>query len=313
MTARAATSRSQDAAGLFSAAAAWLAAAAVVELVVLRSFTRTAIHIPGMEAMATPYRVLTLAGRFDYYVAAVLVAGCLPLAALALGGRCGKAGLVAAAGIGVFAMTAFATRTGILGELLPPALVTLSLGLIVLAISFVNRRIALALAVYVAAFAFASADALGQAAAQEGLPELDGRNLLWASEVVAVVAAISLFFAFRVGRDSRSARLGVGAAVVTALMLIGGASTAKILLLWNQGMTGTLPAIAYAAAVGLITATIVGLAGERRWLTASAVLLIVLGGLGLHSTYQSGLAVIGLAGLMLSANGDEQAPVHTIE
>lgn len=313
MTARAAPSRSQDAAGLFAAAAAWLAAAAVIELVVLRSFTRTAIHIPGMEAMATPYRLLTLAGRFDYYMAAVLVAGCLPLAALALGGRCGRAGLLAAAGIGVFAMTAFATRAGILGELLPPALVTLSLALIVLGIAFVHRRLAIALAVYVAAFALASADAVGQAAAQEGLPQLDGRNLLWASEVVAVGAAISLYLAFRVGRDSRSARFGLAAAALTAIVLIGGASTAKILLLWNQGMTGTLPAIAYAVAVGLIAATITGLIQERRWLAASALLLIVLGGLGLHSTYQSGLAVIGLAGLMLSANGGEQPALRPVE
>jgi hypothetical protein len=238
-------------------------------------------------------------------MAAVLVAGCLPLAALALGGRCGRAGLLAAAGIGVFAMTAFATRAGILGELLPPALVTLSLALIVLGIAFVHRRLAIALAVYVAAFALASADAVGAHAT--------GRNLLWASEVVAVAAAISLFFAFRIGRDRRSARFGLAAAALTAIVLIAGASTAKILLLWNQGMTGTLPAIAYAAAVGLIAATIAGLVQQRRWLAASALLLIVLGGLGLHSTYQSGLAVIGLAGLMLSANGAEQPVLPPVE
>ncbi|MCZ2111756.1 MAG: hypothetical protein LC118_19720 [Dehalococcoidia bacterium] len=311
MTARAATSRSQDAAGLFAAAAAWLAAAAVIELIILRSFTRTAIHIPGMEEMATPYRVLTLAGRFDYYVAAVLVGGCLPLAALALGGRCGRAGLVAAAGVGLFAMTAFATRAGILGDLLPPALVTVSLGLIVLALTFIDRRTGLAMGVYLAAFALASADAVGQAAAQAGFPQLDGRSLLWASEVVAVAATVCIFFAFRAGRERRSSQLGIVVAVVTAVVLIGGASTAKILLLWNQGMTGTLPAIVYAVAVGLITATVSGLVRERRWLAASALVLVVLGGLGLHSTYQSGLAVIGLAAMMLSANARQEEPAQT--
>ena len=302
MTARAVLPRTQDAAAMFATAAGWLAAAAMIELLVLRSFTRTAIHIPGLEAMAGPYRVLTLLGRFDYYVAAVLVAACLPLAALSVGGRGGRAGLIASGGIGVFGMTAFATRAGMLGELLPPALVTASLGLIIVGLGFVDRRLALAMAVYLVAFALASADATAQAAAQRGFPAFDGRPLLWFSEVAAVLAAVAAFWAFRAGRDSRSTRWGLAAAGASLVLLIGGASTSKILLLWNQGMTGALPAIAYAVAAGLITATIAGLIGQRRYTAAAALLLVVLGGLGLHSTYQSGLAVIGLAALMISAN-----------
>ena len=45
--------------GAFPALAAGLSLAAAVELLVLRSFTRTAIHIPALEWFAGPYRVIT--------------------------------------------------------------------------------------------------------------------------------------------------------------------------------------------------------------------------------------------------------------
>ena len=51
---------------------AWLTIAAIAELLILRTFTRVAIHIPAIDAMAGPYTALAEAGRFAYYTAAVL-------------------------------------------------------------------------------------------------------------------------------------------------------------------------------------------------------------------------------------------------
>src|SRR3972149_4196781 len=50
-----------------------LAVAAALELVILRTFTRTAIHIPALQSLSRPYELLSDLGQYTYYVAAVLV------------------------------------------------------------------------------------------------------------------------------------------------------------------------------------------------------------------------------------------------
>jgi hypothetical protein len=289
---------------LFTAAAGSLALAALLELLILRSFTRTAIHIPALEAMAGPYRVITTLGRFDYYIAAVLVVACLPLAAISLGSRCGRPGVIAGSGVGLFTMTAFMTRTGLMGEVLPPILLTLTIAVMVGALWQVDRRTGTAMGVYAAAFALAATDTASQAAAQSGLGQLDARPLLWLSEVLAVSAAAAVYWALRPAPQRIAMRCGVGAGAVLLVMFIGGASTSKILLLWNQGLTGTLPAVAYAAAGAALAATLAGLLHARRFSMAAGLLLVIVSGIGLHNTYQSGLGVIGLAALMLAVSGE---------
>lgn len=303
MTARSVMDSRADTGSAFVTAAGWLAVAALVELLVLRSFTRTAIHIPALEAMAGPYRMITTAGRFDYYVAVVLVVACLPLAAVALGSRCGRPGVVAASGVGIFAMTAFMARLGLVGEMLSPVLLTLALGVMVIGLWQVDLRLGMAMAIYAAAFALAAADTAAQAAAQSGLPQVDARPLLWFAEVGAVAAAAAVFWALRPVPAAFPLRAGTAAGVVLLLLLIGSASTTKILLLWNQGMTGALPAVIYAAAAGLLVATLVGLLRRRSFAMAAGLLLVVISGIGLHDTYQSGLGVVGLATLMFAASG----------
>ena len=62
--------------------AQWLAtvlvAASLVELMILRVGTRTAIHIPGLEEIAGPYRVFAATGRLAFFAAVVLLAVLLP-------------------------------------------------------------------------------------------------------------------------------------------------------------------------------------------------------------------------------------------
>jgi hypothetical protein len=62
--------------------AAGLAAAALTELLIMRTFTRTAVHIPAIESMAGPYEVISDAGRFAYFVTVVLLLAALPALAL---------------------------------------------------------------------------------------------------------------------------------------------------------------------------------------------------------------------------------------
>lgn len=297
-----------DSGSLFVAMAGWLAVVATIELLILRSFTRTAIHIPALEVMAGPYRVITSVGRFDYYIAAVLVVACLPLAAYSLGSRCGRTGVAAASGIGLFAMTGFMTRTGLLGDLLPPVLITLSFAVVVAALYRIDRRLGIAMAVYVAAFALAALDTTAQAAAQIGFPQIDARPLLLLSELGAVATAGAAFWALRPASAAVSLRWGVVAGMILLTMLIAAAPTTKILLLWNQGLTGALPAVAYAGAAALLTATFAGLVHRREFAMAAGLLLVVISGVGLHNTYQSGLGVVGLATLMLAASTATPGP-----
>ena len=83
--------------------AVWLVIAVAFELVILRTLTRVAIHVPGLGAIAGPYEMLADAGRFAYYVAtvlAVVVAAALAVAAWQVGtagGRAMAAGMAAVA------------------------------------------------------------------------------------------------------------------------------------------------------------------------------------------------------------------------
>ncbi len=48
-------------------------AVAALELIILRLATRTAIHIPGISRIESPYRTTAEIGRLAYYVSVVLV------------------------------------------------------------------------------------------------------------------------------------------------------------------------------------------------------------------------------------------------
>ncbi len=61
-----------------------------------------------------------------------------------------------------------------------------------------------------------------------------------------------------------------------------------------------LPSVAYAGAAGCLAATLAALARARNGLAVAGLVLLVTGGIGLHSTYQSGLVITGMALLAMA-------------
>jgi hypothetical protein len=80
-------------------------------------------------------------------------------------------------------------------------------------------------------------------------------------------------------------------------VILANPSTSHILMLWNIGLTGALPAAIYGlAAASLLVAVVSSFQCQQQTL-ALALVLLLLGGISLTSTYQSGLLIAGL-GLM---------------
>jgi hypothetical protein len=273
-----------------------LGVASAVELLILRTFTRAAIHIPALQPLAGPYEFLSGLGRYSYYVAAVLLIVAIPVLAVALWRSGAAQARVAAASVVAFAAAAGMARLGLLDRF---ALDTLTVGAVLLLAAAspgaVNRRAAVMMVAFAGAFALTSSHTILQAAREDGLGSWDGRWLLWAGELAALAFAISTPFVLRV---APSRRVAIAAAVVGAFtfaLFLGNASTTKILLLWNEGLAGSFPAVAYAVAAGALCAVVAALAGQGRMVAAVGLALLIIGGFGLHSTYQTGLVVAGLA------------------
>ena len=284
--------------GAFATVTAGLAVAAALELTILRMFTRTAIHIPALHEFARPYEVLTRLGQYDYYVAAVLLVVALPIAALTLGRRAGRAGVLAAAGIGLFTAVALLARFEALDQGVEAALTAAAVVSVAVALFVANPRAGAAFGLFAAAFALSASDSVLQSLAQHGYGTMDGRTPLWLSEVFVVAFGLATPAALSVRAARRSVVVAAFAGLFAMAMLVGAAPTTKILMLWNFGLTGALPAVGYAAALAAVVLTLVGLFGDGRRFAATGVVLIVTGGIGMHSTYQSGLVVLGLAVLV---------------
>ena len=54
-------------------AGAALVTTAAAEFLLLRLFTRTAIHVPGIQELTTAYTLLTETGRLGYFAATILI------------------------------------------------------------------------------------------------------------------------------------------------------------------------------------------------------------------------------------------------
>lgn len=280
-----------------------LAAVAVFELAVLRTFSRTAIHIPALNQMAKPYEYLSFAGRFAYFLAAVLlVVALLWLVRTCWGARTvtARIGAVVVAG---FAVAAAAGASGLAG---PVAVDSATLASVMLLTGVVagssHRGVAAATGLFAAAFAFDGAHTVFQALAQQRGGAVDSGWLLNAGEVAGVGFAVAspLMVRGRIGRGTWIAATLVGLMAFGAFVGAGG-STSRILLLWNEGLSGTMPSIAYGIAAAGLTASLVALWRSGQTAFAAALLLLVAGGIGLHNTYQSGLVIAGLATLMVAS------------
>lgn len=283
--------------------AAGLAAASAIELLILRTFTRTAIHIPGITALREPYEVLSFGGRYAYFVAVTLLLFAVPAAAWTLWSRGGPVRRGMAVAMGVFAAMSALAAMGLTGRL---ALDTATAGAVaVLAVGtalLARRRVTVVpIGLFAGAFVLSGAHTLGQSAAQEGVVTLRTDAALTAAEVVGVAFALAVPLLARGVMDRVSVASGaVVAAVVFAAFLGNGGATARFLLLWNEGLSGVLPSVAYAGAAGCLAATLAAFARARNGLAAAGLVLLVTGGIGLHSTYQSGLVITGMALLAMA-------------
>ncbi len=290
---------------------ACLAVASLVELLVLRTFTRTAVHIPALQAFAGPYEVVAWFGRYSYYVAVVLLLAALPLTAAALWRRRSPATRFAAFQVGLFLVVAVGARAGAITGLELNLVSVTAVGLAALS-AFGTRdgRTAVAVGAFGLAFALSGSHTVLQEAAEERIAVVDPRWLLTAAEAVAIVFAVVAPAALRAAPTRRALVLAGMAGLLTLGMMLGNGSTTKVLLLWNEGISGIFPSVVYAAAAAALCATTAGLLGQGRVLAAVGLALLVTGGIGLHSTYQTGLVLVGLGALLLASYPTKLEPAQ---
>lgn len=284
-----------------------LAAAAVTEVLVLRTATRTFIHIPGLGEYEQPLGLIAQVGRAAYYLAAVLVVVVLVATAIEHLGRTQHWSVAGA--VGLFLAMAVGLRLGVVGDLVAAAavLAVAAAMSVFLWLTPLTRRDRQPLAMFVAAFLLAGVHAVAQFASMAGIDVPRTAWLLVLAEPVAVIGA--LLTPRIVERIDRRAA-GIGALTTVAVFggLTSSGASLRILMLWNVGLGGWLPDIVYAAAAGaLVYSTVATVrAGRTRW--AVAIVLLTCGGIGLHSTYQSGLVLVALLTLAAGRTQGQREP-----
>lgn len=278
--------------------------AAVAELLLLRVTTRTLIHIPDLDRAGPVLDWLMEAGRLAYYLSLVAaVALAIHVAGTALRGA-GPVRWAAPAAIGLFLAGAGVAvlAPGWGGVVAGWALVG-AVGLLLAAVPASGR---LTLGLAAAAVTTGAVVGLAQAHHQAiggGLFDI----LIGMSEGLAVAAALASPCLLE-GRLSRRAVVGgvvAGAVVLAALTLAR--PTLAIVSLWAVGLPTWLPAPLLAAGGGALTATLIESYPRDRAL-AAGLSMMVCGGVGLISTYQSALVVTGMA-VAVSRLADRPSPV----
>ncbi|MCZ7525569.1 MAG: hypothetical protein M5U14_03770 [Acidimicrobiia bacterium] len=286
----------------------WLArttfGVALVELLVLRVFTRTIIHIPGGFQVSWALSGIGEGGRFASSLATVLLTGLLVAVVLTVPVWGAPApGPGSAARSRCSSLVAAGARAGLLDSWWP----ALGVAAAVVALAGLARpaldpsgRVVVAL--FVGGFAAAALHAALRHAAVDGArPPVSTSWLLLAGEALALAAAAASPLLARRRIDRPSLVAGGLAGAGLALLLVAQPATTKILLLWNLGLAGYFSPVVHGLAFGALTATLVALTRSGDGHRALALGFLVLGGIGLHSTYQSGLVVAGLALLTLAA------------
>lgn len=267
------------------------------ELLVQRVLVRIAVHIPGAPELRRPYELVSAAGSALFTAAELLVLFALALTAWRLVRYLRTSSAVVVLGAlgafplaGVLAGVASATS----GLEVPLALLD-ALALTVLGVLCARgsrRRLRLPGLLVPAGLLLGVASAIAAALELAGaLP------LAAAGEVVLLIGAIVVPFALLRGAAIRRSEALIAAAAATTILLLQAANpaTTGILMLWGLGLTGALFAPLYWAAAGAIALGVVALMRQRRVAMAIALLLIAMGGYGLHNTYQSSVQLLGLA------------------
>lgn len=264
---------------------------ALGELVLLRTGTRTLVHIPGLGRYETPIRILAEVGRFAYYLAVVSLVAVLAI--LAYQGIRTRTLRRVTGGVGalVFLAVAGAGRVEILAA---PVVGWTSLVLLIVVTAAVWRGLrTLPIGFFVLGWAAAGWTVLGQGA----MGGLSGRQvdiLMLTAEISLLLSAVTAPLLLKGPPPRMAILVGLGVALVGVGAFASGASTLSILILWNLGVPGWLPGVAYALALGSIVTTLWSALATGQRLTAIGLLLLIAGGLGTISTYQTGLVLTGV-------------------
>ena len=292
---------------------AWgLVAAVLIEFLLLRTTTRALIHIPGLERFEIPIGWLAETGRFAYYLSVMLLLAILVLGATRLIRSDQRRDTLAGSVIAVFLAMALAGRVGLVTWV---ALGWASLGLLVAitALSWRGMR-SIPLAFFVFSSIAAGSSVLGQGDGG-GLSGVNVDLLVLAAEVGLVLAAITSPLLVEKRLTPSSLIAGGAVTLVTAGALVAGGSTLSIIILWNVGVPGWLPGITYALALGALTATVWLASSSNKPATGIGIVLLIAGGVGVISTYQTGLVFAGLlfvAGSLHNESSLEDAGPDTV-
>jgi hypothetical protein len=276
-----------------------LTTATAVELVVLRTVTRTLVHVPGTERYETPIRLLAEAGRLAYYVAAVSLVAALAVLAWIGISTWSSRHMATGATVVVFLAVAAAGRAEVLSWRVVGWVMLATLVLVGL-IGWRGLR-SVPVGLFVIGFVTAGVSVIAQTVSS-GITGGQVDSLVWASELALVAAGLTAPLLLKRSPSRAAWVIGAVAATVALGAFASAASTVTILVLWNVGVPGWLPGLAYAVALGTLTATIWS-AGTRAELpVAIGLVLLIAGGVGLISTYQTGLALVGV--LLLGQFGE---------
>ncbi len=301
--------RSPRGAGLDSAAATVLTAAAVAvaaELVVQRILVRIGIHIPAFPFLRGPYTVVTESGSIAFPAAVLLAGAALAVTLWWLRERLpGRAGAVLLVTVPLFPLAGVALGLGgrEAGWELQMALLYL------LAAGIAGAALVAAARGRAKVFAAVLTLSLVTGAAA-GLPQVasggHSAELARAGEGGMLVAALLALGLLASRTIDRRAVLIASAAGASMLMLqVANPSTTNIVLLWGLGLTGSLPFLLYCGAVGAVAYAVERLWSDGRILTALGLAFVVMGGYGLHNTYQSTVQILGLCVLLAAQLEDE--------
>lgn len=264
---------------------------ALVELVLLRSGTRTLVHIPGLGRYDVSIGVLNEVGRFAFYLSVVLLVVTLGYFAVWLWRMDTSLSRIAGSLVALSILVAAAGRMGMLE---PSAVGWYSVGAIagMAAIGWRGVR-SIPLALFSGSWVVAAWSVLGQG---------PGGGISGRSVDTSIVVAESLLILAGVtapllvsGRTTTPAVVaGFAAFLIVAAGFSMGGSTPAILTLWNLGVPGWFSPLAFGLAFGgLVIAIWSALAAGER-MTAASIGLLVAGGVGMISTYQTGLVLAAL-------------------
>ncbi len=285
----------------------WLASALIVssaiELTILRVGTRTVIHIPGIEAVEGPYRLVAAVGRLAFFSAVVLVA--MLLVSIMIERR-NERDIGAVAVVAFFLSAAVVVALGLVptsAASVVVAVVVASFGL--MTASRFRRPLVFVPLMFVLGYLLSALQSLGWSGTTGNLVDAFGAApTIRVAETLVVGAALLSWpiWCRASGRPwlqfGRHAWASVAAGLVVTVALYGNSSTTTILMMWNFGLTGALPAVVYGVAITSFLLTVGSLLRSDRNRLAAALVLLALGGMGLTSTYQSALTVAGLALLL---------------